>query len=159
MDYAAFHQNLLGILPEKTPREFRITPAQERLYTASKESTKHGYLLVSSWDSRESWEHFLATFILAYAQTPTGEVAFAVSGSTQKWAGEQLKKIARHIFSTRAKASRASIQELYGYFQRLMMGSNILQLDEPTRWVAYGFNDADILPPWMRGHLLSAGPA
>lgn len=159
LDLAVFHQNLLGIDPEKTPPEFRITQSQKRLYTAGQRSSKHGFLFDSN-QGLESWEHFLATFILAYGQTPTGVVAFAVrSGPTQKWVNEQIKKTARHIFGSRAKSKRKGIDELYANFQRLAMGSNILQLAEPERWVAYGFNEKDILPPWMRGRLLHSEPS
>lgn len=156
MDYDAFHQNLLGKDPDRTPAEFCITPAQERLYRAAqKESPKRGFLLRSD-KPLQSWEHFVATFILAYAQTPSGHVAFAVSAATQKWANDQVKTIARRIFQARARAhaSKESIRQLYSYFHRLSMGSNILQLAEPDRWVAYGFHEHDLLPPWMRGRLL-----
>lgn len=155
IDLVAFHQNLLGITPEKTPTAFRLTKAQERLYKASNGSTKHGYLLCSG-KGLQSWEHFLATFILAYGQTPEGTVAFAVSAPTQKWANEQVKTIARHIFSSRSRG-KSSIGELFSKFQRLAMGSNVLQLAEPKRWVAYGFTETDVLPPWMRNRLINAG--
>src|SRR5262245_7675179 len=118
MDYAAFHQNLLGIDPQKTPAEFRMPPAQDKLYRSAKTAaSKHGFLLTSS-KSLESWEHFVATFSLAYAQTPTGHVAFAVSAATQKWANDQVRLIARRIFQARARAhaSRDSIQQLYSFF-------------------------------------------
>lgn len=156
MDYVVFHQKLLGLDPEKTPAEFRVTPAQERLYRAAeKDIPRHGFLLPSG-KSLESWEHFVATFVLAYAQTEAGPVAFAVSAATQKWTGEQVRKIARRIFHARAKSSRESVVQLYSYFQQLVIGSAVLQHPEPERWVAYGFHDHDLLPPWMRGRLLSA---
>lgn len=154
IDYLVFHQNLLGIDPAKTPPAFRVTPAQERLYAASE--PRHGFLL-SSAKSLERWDLFLATFVLAYAQTPRGLVTFAVSAPTQRWADEQIKKIAHRIFGARAKMPRASVQELFDYFQKIATGSKILQVNEPARWVAYGFHERDILPPWMRGRLLSAG--
>jgi hypothetical protein len=156
MDYAVFHQNLLGRDPKKTPSEFQITPTQERLYKAAKgEAPRHGFLLASN-KPLESWERFVATFILAYAQTEKGPVAFAVSAATQRWANDQVKKVARRIFQARAASSREAVHQLYSYFQRLAIGSNVLQLTEPDRWVAYGFHDHDLLPPWMRGRLLSA---
>lgn len=154
IDLAVFHQNLLGLNPELTPPEFRLTKTHERLYTANRESARCGYLLQST-GNRESWEHLLGTFILAYGQTPDGAVTFAVSPPTQRWADEQLKRIARRIFRSRASASKASLEQLYKLFQRLTMGSSVLQISEPKRWVAYGFTDADILPPWMRNRLLS----
>lgn len=158
MDYVAFHQNLLGIDPEKTPAEYRLTALQVKLYRSAQMATpKHGFMLRSG-KSLESWEHFLATFILAYAQTPTGRVVFAVSPVTNKWAGHQIRSIARHIFQARARlrASKESVQQLYDFFNRLSMASGVLQMAEPDRWVAYGFHDQDLLPPWMRGHLLHA---
>jgi hypothetical protein len=156
IDLAVFHKNLLGLNPEITPAEFLLTSTHERLYKASRESARHGYLLRSS-GSRESWEHFLGTFVLAFGQTPSGDVTFAVSPPAQRWANEQIRKIARRIFNTRAGASKASLKELYGNYQRLAIGSNVLQISEPPRWVAYGFTDTDVLPPWMRNRLLPAG--
>lgn len=156
IDLAVFHKNLLGFNPQLTPPEFRLTDTHERLYSASRESARCGYLLKSN-GSRESWEHFLATFILAYGQTPRGNVAFAVSPATHRWADEQLARIVRRIFKTRAGASKASLEELFRNFQRLTMGSSVLQISEPARWVAYGFTDTDVLPPWMRNRLLSVG--
>lgn len=154
IDLAVFHQNLLGLNPEMTPPEFLLTKTHERLYKANRESARCGYLLQSA-GSRESWEHLLGTFILAYGQTPQGNVTFAVSPSVQKWTGEQLKRIARRMFSSRASAPKASIDGLFRNFQRLIMGSSVLQITEPPRLVAYGFNDADVLPPWMRNRLLA----
>ena len=156
MGYSDFHRNLLGIDPQKTPAAFWVTPLQEKLYMASEEDRKRGYLLDSS-ATLQSWEHFLATFVVAYSQARDGRVVFAVSAATHAWTNEQLKKVARRIFSTRAGADRASIQVLYNGFARLSIGSNVLRVDEPPRWVAYGFHDNDVLPPWMRGRLLVDG--
>jgi hypothetical protein len=155
IDLAVFHRNLLGLDPKRTPVEFRLTKTHERLYAASRESARHGFLLPSN-RNLESWEHFLGTFVLAYGQTPIGSVTFAVSAPVRRWANEQLKKVAHHIFSSRAKASRASIDDLFSKFQRLEIGSSVLQMAEPERWVAYGFTDEDILTPWMRNRLLIA---
>ena len=156
IDLSVFHQSLLGLNPEKTPPEFLLTKTHERLYAASRESDRCGYLLHSS-GSRESWEHLLGTFILAYGQTPQGNVIFAVSPPTQRWADDQLKKIVRRIFRSRAGAAKSSLRDLYRNFQKLIMGSNVLQISEPPRWVAYGFTDTDVLPPWMRNRLLHVG--
>jgi hypothetical protein len=155
IDLAIFHQNLLGLNPAKTPPEFLLTKTHERLYTANRESARCGYLLHSR-GSRESWEHLLGTFVLAYGQTPNGNVTFAVSPPAQRWVDEQLRIIARRIFKSRAGAAKASLEALYKSYQRLTIGSNVLQIAEPPRWVAYGFNDTDVLPPWMRNRLLSA---
>lgn len=156
IDLAAFHQNLLGLNPEMTPREFLLTKTHERLYVANRDSARCGYLLQAN-AKRESWEHLLGTFVLAYGQTQQGQVTFAVSPPTQRWVDEQLRKIVRRIFRSRAGASKASLQGLYRNFQRIAMGSNVLQIPEPRRWVAYGFTDTDVLPPWMRNRLLNVG--
>jgi hypothetical protein len=156
IDLPVFHKNLLGFNPDMTPPEFLLTKTHERLYVANRESARCGYLLPSS-GSRESWEHLLGTFILAYGQTPEGNVTFAVSPPAQRWADEQLRKIARRIFRSRAGAAKSSLEGLYKNFQRLNMGSSVLQIPEPPRWVAYGFTDTDVLPPWMRNRLVSVG--
>jgi len=154
MDYAVFHRKLLGLEPEKTPAEFQVTPIQERLYSAMGKATPRNGFLLESTESLERHDLFVATFVIAYAQTSSGTVVFAVSKASLRWANEQIRQIARRIFHTRAKASRDVLRQLYLSFERLSIGSNILQLPEPDRWVAYGFHDQDLLPPWMRGRLL-----
>ena len=68
-----------------------------------------------------------------------------------------VRKIARRIFNSRVGAAKSSLKELYRNYQRLVMGSSVLQIAEPSRWVAYGFTDADVLPPWMRNRLINGG--
>lgn len=151
-DYTRFHQNLLGIDPEKTPLNFRLSPVHQRIYSEA-EKGKHGSLFAHQAASLEDWDHFLATFIIAYAQTKDGQVFFAVSASAQKWALQQVNVVARRIFASRKGSPKPMLHRLYQSFQLLSIGSNILQITEPPRWVAYGFHDKDVLPPWMRGKL------
>ncbi len=150
-DLAQFHQNLLGIDPDKTPSEYRLGSVHERLYEEAQKG-RHGGLLPYQ-ASLENWDHFLATFVIAYAQTSQGDVFFAVSPPIHKWAAKQVQGVARHIFSARKKTPRATLMQLYNGFQLLGMGSNVLKIAEPPRWVAYGFHEKDVLPPWMRGKL------
>lgn len=150
-DFAKFHQNLLGIDPEKTPVNFRLNPIHQRLYDEAQKGKRGG--LLPHQASLENWDHFLATFIIAYSQTEHGDVFFAVSPPIHKWAVNQVNVVARHIFSTRKKSPRPTLVRLYQGFQLLAMGSNVLKIVEPVRWVAYGFHEKDILPPWMRGKL------
>lgn len=153
-ELAQFHQNLLGMDLDKTPVRFRISPIQRRLYDEIAKG-KHGGFLPSQ-ASLENWDQFLATFVAAYAQTTDGMVLFVVSAPAQKWVLEQVKTVARRIFASRTGKGRSTIQRLFQCFQHLSVGSNVLQVSEPPRWVAYGFNDKDVLPPWMRGKLAIA---
>jgi len=153
-DFAQFHQNLLGIDPDKTPANFRLSPIHQRLYDEAQKG-RHGGLLPHQ-GSLENWDHFLATFIVAYSQTNQGQVFFAVSASTHKWAINQVNAVARHIFATRKKTPKPTLVRLYQGLQALSMGSNVLRIAEPPRWVVYGFHEKDVLPPWMRGKLAVA---
>ena len=148
---AQFHQNLLGIDPDKTPETYRLGTLHQRLYEEAQKG-RHGALLPYQ-SPLENWDQFLATFVVAYSQTGNGDVFFAVSPPIHKWVAKQVQEVARHIFASRKKTPRATLMHLYKGFQALGIGSNVLKIAEPPRWVAYGFHEKDVLPPWMRGKL------
>lgn len=152
-----FHQKLLGKDLEKTPEGFRLTERHKALYKAF-EKGKRGYVLPQKVTTREDFESFLATFVVAVYQTtlPTPEhVTVAVAKLVDQWALAQIKLIARHIFSLRKGASKADIEVLRSALHRISLGSSVLQIpEEPPRWVAYGYTAQDVLPPWMRGRLV-----
>lgn len=153
MDLEIFHEKLLGTTPSL---QYRLTSRHKALYLAY-EKGKHGYALPES-NSREDPELFLATFVLAVHQTTFPEasrVVIAVARPVERWALEQIKTIARHIFSIRKGKSPEGIQMLKDAVHRLDLGSRVLQIDkEPPKWVAYGFHNQECLPPWMRGKLV-----
>lgn len=147
-----FHQKLLGTDP---PPEYRLTETHMALYEAFGRG-KRGYVL-SSLESRECPDKFLATLVVAIYQTTIpseSEVYIAVSNPIQRWAVQQIRDTARHIFSCRKTAARQDIELLRSAIQRLQLGSKVIKIqEEPPRWVAYGFHNKDLLPPWMRGRL------
>ncbi len=156
MDLETFHQKLLGITPERTPKNFKLTAVQKALYEGSKEG-RRGYRLKPS-GTRQDPERFLATLVLAFHMTTfpeQGKVIFVVTRATEKWAIDQIKGTARYIYKSRKRASEASINAIDGALRRIDIGSRALQIEkEPERWVSYGYTDKDIQPPWMRGRLL-----
>jgi len=147
-----FHQKLF-----KHSSSFPVTPKHRSLYEAFEQQEKRGYVL-SDGGSREDAEKFLATFVLALHQTRfpnQNKVILAISSPVQGWATQQISSMVQHIFRTRKKASKETIQVIKESILQLHIGSNILQLEEePEKWVAYGFHNKDLLPPWMRGRLI-----
>ena len=149
MDVEKFHGRLLGIDQKRTPDRFWFTEDARQLYEAHAEWDVRGF---SSVDLDE--DRFLATFVLALSLTG-GEhpVCMAVPRQHTDWAMEQIKEIARHIFRER-QGNTAAIIALRKAIGQLVTASRVLQIDEPERWVAFGFHREGLLPEWMRGKLL-----
>jgi len=156
MDLETFHKKLLGQNPKRTPKEYLLTKKQQALYAAVEESDRRGFLALGA--NRQNFEKFLGTFVLAYHMTtfPTkGDVYIVVSRIVEKWAVEQLKTIIRHIYHERKGASKETFDVIDDAINRMHVGSGSNQIDdEPDRWVAFGYNNLDVLPPWMRGRLI-----
>lgn len=156
MDLETFHQRLLGKDQEKTPKNFKLSEVHKALYSAVEEN-KRGFRLKLN-GAKTDPERFLATFVLAFHMTafPTpGRVIFIVSRVTERWAVDQIKGIAYYVYRQRKGASKEAINAIDDALRNIDIGSRALQFEtEPERWVSYGFNSQDILPPWMRGRLL-----
>lgn len=155
MDLETFHQKLLGHDQAKTPKNFKLSEVHKAFYSVV-EDNKRGYRLKLN-GAKTDPERFLATFVLAFHMTafPTpGRVIFIVSRITERWALDQIKGIAYYIYRSRKGASKESIEAIDDALRRIEIGSRALQLEgEPERWVSYGFNSQDVLPPWMRNRL------
>jgi hypothetical protein len=150
-----FHRELLGKNPEVTPLRYRLSEVQRSLYSAVAEG-KRGYRMKSSGTKQDA-ERFLATFVVALRMTrvPTSQVTIIVAPSLRDWAVGQIKETVRHLYRERKNADPVAIQVLDSALGRLFIGTGALQLpEEPECWVAYGFNNQDLLPPWMRNCLL-----
>lgn len=151
-----FHQNLLGKAQDPTPKAFRLSQVHQDLYAAF-QADKRGYRLLLN-NSKEDEARFLATFVMALYLTNfpnEGKVIFVVSRGTEKWAVNQIKAIAHYIYRSRKGAPTSAISAIDEALRRIDLGSRALQIEtEPERWVAYGFTNQDILPPWMRGRLV-----
>lgn len=156
MNLETFHQKLLGQNQDKTPKTFKLSETHKALYSAFDEN-KRGYRLLLNGQKTDQ-DRFLATFVMAFYMTnfpAEGKVIFIVSRAVEKWAIDQIRDIARHVYKSRKGASESAITAIDGALQRIDIGSRALQIDgEPERWVAYGFTNQDLLPPWMRGRLI-----
>ena len=146
-----FHLDLLGRNAQRTPQEFWLTKTHEELYNAYA-SGMHGYSGAQLSEGR-----FLATLVLALALTEViHPVYFAVPKPRVQWTVDQIEKIGRHIFRIR-KGDKEGVLVLRQAFQQLRVTSKILELEEPERWVMFGFKNDDILPNWAKNHLLESG--
>ncbi len=128
---------------------------QERLYRAY--PTCRGYA-----DAAQNRSHFQATFVLGFAQTycispeRLTRAALLISPVTEKWALDQLDCILGEIFARCRKEVNVTVaQQLRNALENLIIGNRILQMEEPVRWAAYGFDLDMPLPDWMRGALLT----
>lgn len=128
---------LLGIDP---------TDQHLKLYTAYADRDVRGF-----WGTGNT-EVFLGTLVLALSQTIglSGEkqrVVMAMPKGRINWATGQTKEVAKYVFRCR-KGERDAILVLRDAFRQLAMASRILQITEPERWVAFGFEKGTTLPPW-----------
>lgn len=153
-DLETFHLNLLGRDPARTPERYHLTELQKRFYSAAEKGVRG--VLFDTPDNALNPELFVATFVVAFKLTQRGDTLIAcTTRSVSDWVGEQINLVARHIFSSRKKATKKDIQVLYESFQKLVKGTRVLQRPEPMRWVAFGFTKSDVMPVWMRKKVLS----
>ena len=151
MDVALFHLKLLGARPEEN---FRLTPQHRWLYNGFAKSGLRGY---SGNEANET--RFLATLVLALYQVKTPEetemhrVALILPKPLTHWYREQVKAIATYVFSKRQGQTEAC-RVITDAFAHLLRTSQVLQIRQPDRWVIFGFQSDDPLPPWVQGHLL-----
>lgn len=152
MDLETFHVKLLGKNP---PKSFKVADSHKVLYKAFDEG-KRGFSAASL--DRKDFDQFVATFVAAFYLTafPTpGKVCFAVARPVEKWAVEQIKTIVKYIYTIRKGVPQEAIEAIDSALKRMEIGSRVIQIEEePERWVSFGFNQQDILPPWMRGRLV-----
>jgi hypothetical protein len=107
-------------------------------------------------------EKFEAVFLLALTQTlPMGsdhvhKAMLFISAPAEKWAVEQMNRIARVIFTRlREPPNVKAANLLKASFNHLMTGKHVLQMaEEPDRWAAFGFHAGDPLPEWLQKSLL-----
>jgi hypothetical protein len=71
------------------------------------------------------------------------------------WVLESVKAEAAVIFTNLREHGRdKAIPTILTCFQKLRMGHQVLQLPEPPRWAAIGFERSDPIPEWMRIRLM-----
>jgi hypothetical protein len=128
---------------------------QERLYRAYPKFRGYAY-------SDHDHARFQATFVLGLAQTYSmspeklTRTAFLVSPVTEKWALARLDQILREIFDRCRKEAKIKVARfLGGSLENLLVGNRVLQIEEPVRWAAYGFDLDMPLPDWMKDALLT----
>jgi hypothetical protein len=159
-DFVSLHTKLFSTKSkgEPVPSEFNITPRILKLYKGFQSGAR-------GFSNRElDPELFLATFVAAIRQVclPSetrpdvpkfSRVVFAVARPANPWALERIEHLVRHIFRQR-RGDAAGVHYIRETFHRLVMGSRILQLPKPERWVAFGYSNDDPLPEWVQGSLI-----
>jgi hypothetical protein len=153
MNLAKFHVKLFGHDPSETPEAYLITVSQLALYTGHTDLGFRGF----SNNERDE-ELFLATFVLALNQTQgTERTVLVVAQPHVRWAIKQVETIARYAFRRRQGDPKEEVRVLRDAFYQLNLTSKVLRIDEPERWVIFGFNEADPLPIWAKDKLLTIG--
>jgi len=142
MPTARLHETLLGTTPSKSQLRLYDNPAV------------HGWL-----DGSEDPEKFLAVFMRALALTlpPDGETFrrsfLLLPPKHEAWAVVRMKALTRHMLVQHAKRPM-----IYNLICKLVsetaMATRVLQMEEPARWVAFGFGPDCDTPSWLRSHLL-----
>jgi len=110
-------------------------------------------------DGCEDPEKFLAVFVRAMAQAlPDDGETFQRSflllpPKHEAWAVVRMKVLTRHMLTQHAKRPL-----IYNLICKLMtetvLATRVLQMEEPARWVAFGFGPDCDMPSWLRRHLL-----
>jgi hypothetical protein len=106
-------------------------------------------------DTFLNFELLEAVFIAAFTfGTVHDRVLFLVPMSHEKWVLDQFNKIADTIFQECANSKHPThLAKGYGaLFNRIGLTGQVQLLEEPSRWVAFGFSKNDV-PNWMASRL------
>ena len=143
------------------------TEEQLMLYTAFPE--KRGFKQGVGLTEEQEAKMFEASFLLAFGQAfvegktkyPTPVVYLLIPERLRQWADEQVKGIARHIFTIcREQKSVEKAQHLGQLLNRLYLVDRVVPSTVcPDRWAAYGYGESDTgLPDWLSGALMEIPP-
>jgi len=110
-------------------------------------------------------EDFAAAFVVALMQVLWAqdgllkESFILVPAHKIAWANDQLSTVTRQMFARwkgrgTVEERKRIVGKLSRAFGHLMVGSRVLQMGEPARWVAVGFRVEDPVPDWMKAALL-----
>jgi hypothetical protein len=145
MDLVSFHRGWLGIDPERTPKEFLVSPRQTYLYGAFPKA--RGFS-----SAERDPDLFLGVLILALAQIApnSGQPVFLFTPKVHDaWVTEQLRTVARYMIRTR-KDTPGGVALVKDVLGRVYLNNRPFQTPvEPARWVAFGLQKKDALPSWI----------
>lgn len=138
-DLVEFHQKLWGVPPSEASR---------RLYTSGK--------LGFNSDDRNNLAQFGAVMTMALSMTAEGKTMIIVpSALVSVEALKHCKTLSRHLVKMR-KGNKAGIEAFRSAILKLMVTDGIIRMDEPPRWVAWGFHsEMEYLPKWLQSRLLT----
>lgn len=157
MNLVSFHRGWLGIDPERTPKEFQVSPQQAHLYGAFPKARGFFYPDGPRISEAHDRELLLGTLILALAQIRpnSGHPVFLVIPKVHtEWVTDQMKGVVRYILRTR-KGTPGGNDLVADLFNRIYLCTNpFLMAAEPARWTAFGIQKSDILPSWLTEGLI-----
>lgn len=145
---SVFHKKLL--LKE-------ATPLQNDLYASG--------LLGFSGDGEQDVEKLTAVFVLGIHKTFEGltnrfqNVTFAIPRAHDAWAvsvmNDQLKQaLAEHRSVSKPDSYKKLKTTLHQALTNLSIGGRVINIDEPTVWVGYGFPKSPPTPEWLSKKLI-----
>jgi hypothetical protein len=152
-DLNKFYDQLLGQTP-KDPR-FKVSARKRQLFRGYIKEGKRGFACKAFDD-----ELLVATLVLALRQvqfkgeTDLHPVILAIPKALDAWAAEVSKDFYRAVMK-QFRGDVTVAREVRKAFEHLLWEHRVLQIPEPTRWVAYGFDYTFPLPTWMEGRLVA----
>jgi len=157
MDLVVFHQGLFGRKTASTPKAFRVTPQQRRLY----KGFPHKRGVSVSAEQAKVWknpERLLGALVIALAQTRPSEgrtVYLLAPHHYLKWIETQIREVSRYAIQQR-KENSEGLRLFKDIVQQVHLGWNFAQEDEPDYWSAFGFCHEGVLPSWISRKLIKA---
>lgn len=134
---------------EEAPNETHLT-----LYRAFPKS--HGYK-----GHDQDLSRLQASLVLGIAQTyPSGgdsfqRVLFVYPSFMDEWVTDQIANTVKGIVVNLVQQDRIPAAKVVkNALDKLLLGSRVLQIEEPPRWVAFGFDQDDLVPEWLKQGLL-----
>jgi hypothetical protein len=116
-------------------------------------------LMSESAGHLRGWLHssdsvFFATFFLAIALSDAGSktVTVIVPPAATKDFFDRTKSLARKVLES-VKKDPARLEAYSKAIKSFTLASRPLQMDEPARWVAYGFDATSPIPDWLKARL------
>jgi hypothetical protein len=147
-----FHDKILGRTPKD--RRYRATPRQKKLYRGYVNEDRRGFACMERDE-----ELFIATLVLALRQvqfkgeTDLHPVILAVPKALDAWAFSVSKDFYRAVLK-RFRGDVTMAHLMRKAFEKLLWEHRVLQIPEPPRWVAYGFDYTFPVPSWMEGRFV-----
>lgn len=141
-----FHGRLYG-----TGGSYELNDVHRAFYAKIEE----GYHGVYSGPREGHYLLAALTTALFHTTIPSeGPSALILTPAAESWALQQTQQVWAALLQSRKHSGRKKVQPLVDAMYRVYMGSRPLAMTAPPdRWVAFGFQNAAMVPSWMKGAL------